>query len=212
MEFKAEIIAYHCQTLLSSEHCLKSGAVISVLNSARSAPSKLLKHMTECSPICGTACSYLFTLATERTRKSVEKHDGIGANSSWKLATCQRTNIGFVLYFWWLFVIFECPGATLRHPLSEEEKQHQKINFASPILRVNFDLFRIFCDSKFHVFFACPRGQRFHRSGTNFDGFGGHFGSRFSTCWAHFQQMLRKWKKQPLSSETLVFEKAGFPF
>ena len=82
MEFKAEIIAYQCQTLLSSEHCLKSGAVISVLNSARSAPPKLLKHMTEWSPIFGTACSYLFTLATEGTRKSVEKHDGIGANSS----------------------------------------------------------------------------------------------------------------------------------
>ena len=101
MEFKAEIIAYHCQTLLSSEHCLKSGAVISALNSARSAPSKLLKHMTECSPIFGTACSYLFTLATERTRKSVEKHDGIGANSSWKLATCQRNTIGFLWYFCW---------------------------------------------------------------------------------------------------------------
>ena len=80
MEFKAEIIAYHCQTLLSSEHCLKSGAVISVLNSARSAPSKLLKHMTECSPSFGTACSYLLALATERARESVEKHDGVGAN------------------------------------------------------------------------------------------------------------------------------------
>ena len=61
MEFKAEIIAYHCQTLLSSEHCLKSGAVISVLNSARSARSapfwlqsvlgKVLRNMVELAPI-----------------------------------------------------------------------------------------------------------------------------------------------------------------